>query len=197
MHVLRSRQGPDVVAVAVVVAATLYLSWLGMMVVHEAGHVLHAWLSGGSVERVVLGPLSLSRTDPGRNPSPVFVALGGFVWGSLLPVLAALTVRKPGSRVRQLLRFFAGFCLVANGVYMAGGVFSRTGDPAELLQLGVAPWALVVGGAALAVPGLHVWHRLGPRMGFGVHAGQRAWATAAALVLLTALLVGIELATRG
>lgn len=189
--------GRDRAVFAVVVAAALYLSWLGMMVVHEAGHVLHAWASGGTVVRVVLEPLSLSRTDLGDNPAPVFVALGGFVWGSLLPVLAALPVRRPGSRLGHLLRFFAGFCLVANGVYLAGGVFSRTGDPGELLHFGVAPWLLVAGGVGLAVPGLHVWHRLGPRMGFGVHAGEGAWTTAAALVLLTALLVGVELAARG
>ena len=29
--------------------AAIYLCWLGMMAVHEAGHVLHAWLSGGTV----------------------------------------------------------------------------------------------------------------------------------------------------
>ena len=27
--------------------ALLYVCWLGMMAVHELGHMLHAWISGG------------------------------------------------------------------------------------------------------------------------------------------------------
>ncbi len=46
------------------VVSTLALSWLGMMVVHEFGHAALAWLSGGSVARVVLGPLEFL-TDAG------------------------------------------------------------------------------------------------------------------------------------
>ncbi len=30
----------------ILVASTLGLSWLGMQVVHEAGHVLFAWMGG-------------------------------------------------------------------------------------------------------------------------------------------------------
>ena len=45
---------------ALLIVSTLALSWLGMQAVHEAGHVLHAWWSGGRVERLVLHPLTLS-----------------------------------------------------------------------------------------------------------------------------------------
>ena len=57
----------------VLIASTVLLSWLGMMAVHEFGHVLGAWITGGRVERVVLHPLRFSRTDLAHNPSPMFV----------------------------------------------------------------------------------------------------------------------------
>jgi hypothetical protein len=53
------------------------LSWLAMQAVHEFGHMLHAWLSGGRVVQVVLHPLAISRTDVEPNPSPQFVVWGG------------------------------------------------------------------------------------------------------------------------
>ncbi|HYW78763.1 MAG TPA: hypothetical protein VE890_04265, partial [Thermoguttaceae bacterium] len=68
--------------VLLIVAATGF-SWLMMMVLHEAGHVLHAWLSGGHVVRVVLDPLSFSRTDVLPNPHPLWVVVGGPLWGCL------------------------------------------------------------------------------------------------------------------
>ena len=39
------------------ISSTLAFSWLGMMAVHELGHVTHLALSGGTVEKVVLHPL--------------------------------------------------------------------------------------------------------------------------------------------
>ena len=36
------------------------LSWLAMQAVHEFGHVIGAWVTNGSVEKVVLKPLVFS-----------------------------------------------------------------------------------------------------------------------------------------
>src|SRR5688572_6941096 len=47
----------------VLLGSLLLLCWLLMQVVHEAGHVLAARISGAEVERIVLHPLSVSRTD--------------------------------------------------------------------------------------------------------------------------------------
>src|SRR6266702_7943977 len=93
------------------------LSWLGFMIVHEFGHVVIGWCSGGAVSRVVLHPMQISWTAFSRNPHPRLVAWGGPVLGSLLPLgffVAAGALRSPGV---YLFRFFAGFCLVANGLY--------------------------------------------------------------------------------
>src|ERR1700680_89422 len=52
----------------------LYLCFLAMMAIHESGHVLHAWLSGGRIERIEFGFFEFSRTDLSSNPRPQFVA---------------------------------------------------------------------------------------------------------------------------
>ena len=81
------------------IGSTVALSWLGMMAVHELGHVSHLWLSGGTVEYVLLHPAQLSYTQPGGNPRPLFVAAGGAVWGCGLPLLVWLIARRaaPGA----------------------------------------------------------------------------------------------------
>src|SRR5262245_57017457 len=112
----RLRQG-------LLIVATLLASWLGMQQVHELGHVIGAGLTGGRVARVVLHPLTISRTDLADNPHPLLVVWAGPVLGALLPLLLwAAVARLPGA---FLVRFFAGFCLVANGVYIGCGSFDR------------------------------------------------------------------------
>lgn len=180
---------PRRACLALVVGCSLALSWLLMQAVHELGHVLHAWLSGGSVVRVVLDPREISHTDLGSNPHPSFVAWGGLLWGAALPAALLLLSSRPGQRIRHLLRFFAGFCLVANGAYLAGGTLARAGDPADLMRLGAPAALLLVAGSLVAAAGLLVWHRLGPTGGFGVHAAATACRTAVVLVGLLALLL--------
>src|SRR5207244_4610135 len=96
----------------VLITSTVVGSWLGMQAVHESGHVLGAWLTGARVMRVVLHPLTISRTDLADNPHPLAVVWAGPVIGVLLPLflwLGAAGLRMPGAFV---LRFFAGFCLL-------------------------------------------------------------------------------------
>src|SRR5436190_23321694 len=103
------------------IIATLAGSWLAMQAVHELGHVLGAWLTGGRVARVVLHPLTISRTDLADNPKPLVVVWAGPLVGVALPTLlwaAAAAARRPGAFV---LRFFAGFCLLTNGLYIGLG----------------------------------------------------------------------------
>src|SRR4051794_736819 len=84
----------------VLIVSTLLGSWLGMQAVHESGHVLGAWLTGGRVTRVVLNPLTISRTDVAENPRPLLIVWAGPVVGVAAPTLlwaAALAARLPGA----------------------------------------------------------------------------------------------------
>jgi hypothetical protein len=175
----------------ILILSTLLGSWLGMQAVHELGHVIGAKLTGGQVAKVVLYPLTLSRTDLAENPHPLAVVWAGPVVGVLLPLIiwtVAAALRMPGAFV---LRFFAGFCLVANGAYLAVGSFDRVGDCGEMLRNGSALWQLWLFGAVTMPAGFLLWHREGPHFGLGAAKGQVnvpiAYATLAAFVILLAL----------
>ena len=149
------------------IVSTLALSWLLMMAVHEFGHVLHAWLSGGRVKAVVLHPAAISRTDVSPNPHPLFVAWGGALWGTALPLLCVAITQPSGSRYSYLASFLAGFCCVANGSYLAAGAIAYVGDAAELLRYGASTWQLIAIGLPLAGVGLYLWNGLGGHFGLG------------------------------
>lgn len=147
------------------------VSFYAMEAVHEAGHVLFAWISGGSVRKVLLLPWAFSRTELAVNPHPLFVAWGGPVCGMLLPLLLWVVLRKAG--YAHFLRFFAGFCLVANGVYLGFGAFLRAGDCRELL-IGGAPFILLPSlGFFSTVAGFVLWNGLGKKFGLDKHKGNR------------------------
>jgi hypothetical protein len=65
-----------------------------------------------------------------------------------------------------LLRFFAGFCLIANGAYLASAAILPVGDAEELLRTGAPLWALVWPGSAAVVVGVLLWRGL--RVEFGI-----------------------------
>ena len=174
----------------VLIASTLLGSWLAMQAVHESGHVLGAWLTGGRVARVVLNPLTISRTDLADNPRPLLVVWAGPAVGVAAPLLlwaTAAAVRLTGAFV---LRFFAGFCLLANGLYVGVGSFDGVGDCGEMLRHGSALWQLWLFGLVTAPAGLWLWHRQGPHFGLGPANGRVnrrvAWVT---MALFLALLV--------
>src|SRR3990172_5967267 len=94
----------------ILIAATVMGSWLGMQAVHELGHVMGAWWTGGEVSRVVLHPLTISRTDLSHNPAPGTVVWAGPIVGDLLPLAAWILARHARMSGEFVLRFFAGFC---------------------------------------------------------------------------------------
>jgi hypothetical protein len=152
---------PRTIARPVLFTAFLYLCWLAMMAVHELGHMLHAWVSGGRVISVRLPLVGFSQTIVWPNPHERFVVWGGPVWGALIPLVAGASVGLVLRRIRRiphLLRFFCGFCLVANGAYLAFGWIRRAGDTGDLLRLGTAPWEMMAVGGAFIVAGLFIWH---------------------------------------
>ncbi len=176
------------------VVSFIALSWLGFMVVHECGHVLAAWLSGGSVSRVVLHPLQISWTALARNPHPLLVAWGGPVLGALLPLVFLTLARMVESPGLYLFRFFAGFCLVANGLYLLVDAFERGGDAGTLLTHGASQWQLFLFAGLSAPFGFWLWHNLGPHFGLGAARGTVSTGAAITSASLLAAVVVMELA---
>ncbi|MBI3823896.1 MAG: M50 family metallopeptidase [Planctomycetes bacterium] len=175
----------------VLIVSTLALSWFVMMVVHESGHVLGAWLTGGTVARVVLHPLTISRTDLSVNPRPLFVVWAGPLFGVIVPLLAWIGTELARAPVWYLLRFFAGFCLIANGAYIGIGSIDNVGDAGDLLRHGAPIWQLWLFGIVCVPAGFVLWHGLGPHLGLGEAEGNVN--VAAAYGCLMALIIVVIL----
>ena len=174
---------------AILILSTLLASWLGMQAVHELGHVLAAGITGGRVARVVLHPLTISRTDVAENPHPLLVVWAGPICGVLLPLLLWACVSRFKPNAAFLPRFFAGFCLLANGLYISIGSLDRVGDCGEMLKHGSPVW-LLWGFGLLTVPcGLWLWHGQGARFGWGSSPNEvNQTVTVASLIIACTLL---------
>jgi len=152
------------------IASVLALAWLWMQAVHELGHCVGAWATGGTVEQVVLHPLAISRTDVNPNPWPLIVAWMGPVFGVLLPVFIWGVFVAFCSPFAWLPRFFAGYCLIANGIYIGVGSFEGIGDAGDIVRHGSPVWVLWLFGLVTVPTGLSLWNGLGPHFGFGISA---------------------------
>jgi hypothetical protein len=177
----------------VLIVTFIGFSWLAMQVVHEAGHVLLARITGGEVTKVALHPLIVSRTDLGENPHPLAVVWGGPLVGSLLPVLLFVLATAFRLWGAYLLRFFAGFCLAANGVYIGIGHFLAEGaDPWVMMENGSPKWLLVLFGVVAFPAGLYLWHQQGVHFGFGEAKGKIDTPAAFVSAGLFVALAGVE-----
>jgi len=177
------------------IVTTLMASWLGMQLVHELGHVMAAYATGGAVERVVLYPLELSRTDFKSNPRPLAVVWAGPAGGAAIPLLVWALSLGARASLSYLARFFAGFCLVANGAYIGAGAFGAIGDGATMLAHGAPGWALCLF-ALLTVPlGFFLWHGQGAHFGLGPAAREVSDEALAVTSASCAILIAIGCAT--
>jgi hypothetical protein len=174
----------------ILIGSTILGSWLGMQAVHELGHVLGAWATGAQVTQVVLTPTTISRTDVANNSRPLIVVWAGPIIGVGLPVVMWFLAQAAGLPGAFVLRFFAGFCFLADGLYIGLGSFGGVGDCGEMLRHGSSLWQLWLFGAVTAPIGLALWHRQGASFGLGAAHGQVSHAIAyASLSVCVALLV--------
>src|SRR5262245_42074273 len=162
-----------------------------MQVAHEFGHALAAWLTGGRVQAVILHPLAISRTDVEPNPRPLVVAWGGPLLGAALPLANCALLVWLLPKWSWPARFFAGFCLLANGLYIGAGSLEGIGDAGDLLRLGAPRWSLWLFGAATAPAGLDLWNGIGRHFGLGPDAPsvRPSIACVSAACLMTTLIV--------
>lgn len=168
--------------------AWLGVCWLGMMTVHESGHILAAVVSGGTVTKVVLSPVAISRTDVSPNPWPAVVVWLGPLFGAVFPVLIWSLIPRSWTWPRGLLQFSAGFCLIANGAYLGLGSFEQVGDCKEILRTGSPIWTMWLFGVLAIASGLWLWHRLGSPAGLLQENSpintQTAWLSAFGLAMI-------------
>jgi hypothetical protein len=175
------------------VLSTLALCWLWMMIVHEFGHVVVAWMFGETVTKVVLHPLAISRTDTTHDKHPLLVVAGGPVLGSLIPLAGLLAVHFLRYRFVYLFRFFAGFCLIANGAYLGVGSFFSIGDAGDLARAGCPQSVMIIFGVVSSAAGLVLWNGLGPHFGLKQAKGKVDRSAALGMPAILFITVIVEL----
>ena len=164
-----------------------------MQAVHEFGHVIGAWATGAKITKVALHPCIISRTDLGYNIQPLVVVWAGPIIGSILPLLAFLVAKACRSRGVYLFRFFAGFCLIANGVYIAFAPAEGGADTAVMMLHGSPRWVMVLFGLLTAPLGLYLWHRQGIYFGLGEANGKVSRQAVIVSASLLVAIAGVEL----
>ena len=202
--------------------ALLPLCWIAMMAIHEASHIAVALYYGAGIEHVHFPLFGFSYTTYDYRPKPLVIAAAGPVLGCVLPLLLLppLEIRyrrrvQPLYHVKTepseaspplpaitfatlLARFFAGFCLIANGAYLGVGWLDEIGDAGDIVMFsrGVeAAGAAMLGFGVVTVSlGLALWHTVGPLFGLGPNPPRpRAWIAWLTLGL-TLVAVAIDLA---
>ena len=178
------------------IATFVPLCWLTMQAVHELGHVVCAVATGGTVAKVVLHPLAISRTDTSGSSHPMLVAWAGPAIGVAVPLALLAFVKAAMAKWDYLVQFFAGFCLIANGAYVGVGSFQGIGDAGDLIRQGSPIGSLWLFGMAAVPLGLCLWNGLGPRFGLGQAEGKvdgvAAYLSSALLLLVVVLEVAFS-----
>ena len=174
----------------ILVGSFVPFCWLAFMAFHELGHVIAGFSTGGSVTKVVVHPFSISRTDVSPNPCPLVTVWAGPIIGVLIPIFLWGAFWKFRIQVDYLARFFAGFCLIANGAYISIGSFEKIGDAGDMMKHGSPTWLLWLFGIITVPVGFLFWHRLGPKFGLGESNGDvDEWAAYVSLGLFTLLFI--------
>jgi len=173
------------------IVSTILLSALLGQAVHEFGHAVHAWTSGGRVTAIELVPHRFSSTAVFPNPHPLWVVWGGPIWGCVIPLAIVGVAWRWLPGVVYLARFFAGFCLVGNGAYIGVGWLIRAGDAGDLVRLGCPVWLMVAFGIVAFSGGITLWNGNGKRFGLGAGresiSRRHAIGAAAGLAIVVAL----------
>ncbi len=133
--------------------------WELMLLTHEIGHLIAAGCTGAVVLQSNLLPWVLPCTLIEQNPHPHVVAWGGITSGVGIPIViwGVLTwLQRPAAATGAGL---AGFCLLANGAYLAAGGGESLTDTGVLRALGWSNGLLIVVGLVLAVPGYWLCRR--------------------------------------
>ena len=72
--------------------------WILGTVLHELGHAVAMWVTGGIVDGITINPFSWSYAYYGSAPAyPNFTTWSGVLLGSLFGLIILLTIRKKSS----------------------------------------------------------------------------------------------------
>lgn len=119
---------------------------------HELGHALSLWLTGGRVERITLNPFSWSCTYYAAPPThPILTSCAGALSDMLLTMLLMIVASFLHYQLMRLMLVITGIVAIAHsGIYAIIDTMACSGgDPTTLIQAGVSQIAIFAIGALL------------------------------------------------
>lgn len=161
----------QILRVGLLIQGSFLLAHPTAELLHELGHALPVWFTGGTIDAIIVHPLSWSYTQYGTTPVyPVLSTWSGslfaFVTSTVLFLLAWRWWR-PVLAPLLLLGVLGG---VDNGIYLLGSL----GDPAQLIELGQPAWLVRGVGLLLLLAGLAMGVMVLPTIGLFTTFGGRA-----------------------
>lgn len=149
-----------------IVTGAFILAYNGATILHELGHAIAACATGGTVVSVSVSPLTWSAT-PYKSPEPMAVTWGGFLLGTMIPLVALGVLWCLKSRLSFWAALLATVALLINGAYMLAGAATGSGDALVLMKLGLARHTLYITGAAMLAAGIALVLPMGTLLGIG------------------------------
>ena len=142
-------------------------AWVLFVTIHELGHAIAMWTTGGIVEKITINPFSWSYTYYGSSPKyPIFTSAAGAGFGILIgTLLVFLTYRKLNLYLMPIWLIGAVSFLHSGAYYIFDILFDVGGDASRLLSLGVSN-SFLLGLSILAlISGSVLFLRLVPMFG--------------------------------
>ena len=155
------------VKLSIFIFGSFSFGWVFGIVLHELGHAIAMWVTGGIVDRITIAPFSWSYTYYESTPKyPQLTTWSGVLIGAAIGLIVLLGIRK--NTTPYLIPFiFLGFSPLLNGggYYIVDTFISNQGDAFSLLQSGVPKYVVLGVGLLLLAMGVYVViinvHRVG------------------------------------
>ena len=142
--------------------STLLLLWSFVFgynastVLHELGHAIAYWITGGTVRRIIIHPFSWSYCIPGSvSEYPSFTTWGGVVFGTIMGLmLVALVWRWRGPYVILVIITGVVSCIHNGGYLIYDCLTASDGDATILISYGTSKLLIIVVGLFMMGIGL-------------------------------------------
>ncbi len=143
-------------------------AWVVIVTLHELGHAIAMWVTGGKVSRIEITPLSWSYTYYGTSPKyPLFTTASGAGIGILLAMIFLVLTWKLSSLYAAPFYFVGAGAFLQNGGYYMSDLLLHTGGDASSLVAHSAALRLplLILSILVLLPGLFLAIRLLPMIG--------------------------------
>jgi hypothetical protein len=136
-----------------------------VVVLHEIGHVVGAWLTGGQTHSLVVHPFSTSSVEVNPDPRPLVTHIAGILAPPLVGLALFRGLRPFLSPALLPLLLVPSIAWASSGLYLLVGAALQAGDALVLMQQGVPRTLLFAAGVACVPVSAHLAQRLFPLLG--------------------------------